>query len=159
MTVHFIGRLIACSSPGRGLVAAVSRTVADGQESRACQETDQGFHQYDGPRRSETVNFYDAAMRQPDAAGSAEASVILTPGEVASAPLDIVDAAAIPRSACKPVPVRGLRVYPPGERAPLFIPLPTSAKGYGECSVVTQQPTLIVGYVQSGVQPGGGDLG
>jgi hypothetical protein len=85
--------------------------------------------------------------------------VILTPGEVASAPLDIVDAAAIPRSACKPVPVRGLRVYPPGERAPLFIPLPTSAKGYGDCSVVTQQPTLIVGYVQSGVQPGGGDLG
>ena len=100
-----------------------------------------------------------AATRQPDATGGAEASVILTPGAVASAPLDIVDAAAIPQSACKPVPVRGLRVYPPGERAALFIPLPTSVNGYGECSVVTQQPTLIVGYVQSGVQPGGGGLG
>ncbi len=70
----------------------------------------------------------------------------------------IVDAGVIPRSECEPVAVRGLRVYPPGERAALFIPL-SGAGGYGECSLVTKQPTLIVGYVQAGVQPGGGGQG
>ena len=48
---------------------------------------------------------------------------------LASAPLDFVAAAAIPRSQCKPVPVRGLRVYPPGGKAALFLPLPTPAGG------------------------------
>ncbi len=98
-----------------------------------------------------------AAVRAPDGSGSAEKTVTLAPRALASAPLDIVDAAAIPRSACKPVPVRGLRVYPPGEQDALFIPL--AADGYGECSLVTREPTLIVGYVQPGVQPGGGGLG
>jgi hypothetical protein len=70
-----------------------------------------------------------------------------------------VQAAAIPTAECKPVPVRGLRIYPPGERAALFIPLPTGSGGYGECSLATNQPTLIVGYVQPGVQPGGGGRG
>jgi hypothetical protein len=41
----------------------------------------------------------------------------------------------------------------------MFIPLPTSAGGYGECSLTTKQPTLIVGYVQLGAQPGGGSQG
>ena len=100
-----------------------------------------------------------AAVRAPDASGAAEGTVTLAPGATASAPLDIVDAAAIPQAACKPVPVTGLRIYPPGERAALFIPLATSSGGYGECSATTKQPTLIVGYIQSGVQPGGGGVG
>jgi hypothetical protein len=100
-----------------------------------------------------------AAELQADDSGSAEESVTLVPGALASAPLDIVDAAAIPRSECRPVPVRGLRVYPPGERAALFLPLPTGARGYGECSLPTKQPTLIIGYVQAGAQPGGGGGG
>ena len=70
-----------------------------------------------------------------------------------------MDAAAIPPSACKPVPVRGLRIYPPGQTAAMFLPLPTATGGYGECSVTTQSPTLIIGYVQAGVQPGGGGVG
>ncbi len=93
-----------------------------------------------------------AAVRQPDASGGTEKSVTLAPGALASAPLDIVDAAVLSPSECEPVPVRGLRVYPPGERAALFIPLPTSTGGYGECSLVTKVPTLTVGYVQPGVQ-------
>jgi hypothetical protein len=97
-----------------------------------------------------------AATRQPNNSGSSEGTVILAPGALASAPLDIVNASAIPPSSCKPVPVRGLRVYPPGQTAAMFIPLATSAGGYGECSIATKQPTLIVGYVQLGVQPGGG---
>ena len=100
-----------------------------------------------------------AAERQPDNSGSAEQTVTLAPGALASAPLDIVDAAVIPTSECKPVSVRGLRVYPPGETAALFLPLPTGSGGYGECSLTTTQPTLTIGYLQAGAQPGGGDVG
>jgi hypothetical protein len=100
-----------------------------------------------------------AAERQSDNSGSAERTVTLAPGALASAPLDIVDAAVIPTSECKPVAVRGLRVYPPGETAALFLPLPTASGGYGECSLATKQPTLTIGYLQAGAQPGGGDAG
>lgn len=99
------------------------------------------------------------AARSPDATGRTEQVVTLAPGAMASAPLDIVAAAAIPQAECKPVAVSGLQVYPPGGQPALFIPLPTPAGGYGECSLATKQPTLIVGYVQAGVQPGGGGLG
>jgi hypothetical protein len=95
-----------------------------------------------------------AATRQANTSGAANKTVTLAPGATASAPLDIVDAGAIPASECKPVPVRGLRVYPPGQRAALFIPLPTASGGYGECSLPTTQPTLFIGYLQPGVQPG-----
>jgi len=100
-----------------------------------------------------------AAVRQADPTGSAEKAVTLAPGAVASAPLDIVDAAVFSPSQCKPVPVRGLRVYPPGEKAALFLALPTQAGGYGECSGATPDPALTIGYVQAGVQPGGGGQG
>jgi hypothetical protein len=100
-----------------------------------------------------------AAQRQANNSGSAEQTVTLAPGALASAPLDIVDAAVIPPAECKPVPVLGLRVYPPGETAALFLSLPTGSGGYGECSLTTKQPTLTIGYLQAGVQPGGGDVG
>jgi hypothetical protein len=99
-----------------------------------------------------------AAVRQPDPGGS-EGVVTLAPGALASAPLDIVDAAVIPPSECKPVPVRGLRIYPPGQKAALFLPLPTAAGGYGECSLTTKAPTLMIGYLEAGAQPGGGSQG
>ena len=100
-----------------------------------------------------------AATRQADNSGPAERAVTLAPGALASAPLDIVNASALPPAQCKPVPVRGLRVYPPGERAALFLSLPTASGGYGECSLPTQTPTLTIGYLQAGVQPGGGGAG
>lgn len=100
-----------------------------------------------------------AAVRYPDDNGSAEKTVTLAPGALASAPFDIVDAAVIPASECKPVPVRGLRVYPPGEKAALFVPMVTAAGEYGECSLATKQTLLSIGYLQAGVQPGGGDVG
>jgi Protein of unknown function (DUF4232) len=99
-----------------------------------------------------------AAVRQPDPGGS-EGVVTLAPGALASAPLDIVDAAVIPPSECKPVPVRGLRIYPPGQKAALFLALPTAAGGYGECSLTTKAPTLMIGYLEAGAQPGGGSQG
>jgi hypothetical protein len=100
-----------------------------------------------------------AAVRKTDPTGGTENTVTLAPGALASAPLDIVDAAVFSRSQCKPVPVRGLRVYPPGEKAALFLSLPTRAGGYGECSGTTTDPALTIGYVQAGVQPGGGGQG
>ncbi|MGH3246507.1 MAG: DUF4232 domain-containing protein [Trebonia sp.] len=100
-----------------------------------------------------------AAVKQADPSGAAEATVTLAPGAVASAPLDIVDAGVFSRSACKPVPVRGLRVYPPGETAAMFLSMPTTSGGYGECSVPTVGPALTVGYLQAGVQPGGDGKG
>jgi len=99
-----------------------------------------------------------AAARQPDPSGT-ETTVTLAPGALASAPLDIVDAAVIPPSECKPVAVRGLRIYPPGQKAALFLSLPTAAGGYGECSLPTKSPTLMIGYMEAGVQPGGGAQG
>ena len=39
------------------------------------------------------------------------------------------------------------------------LPLATAQGGYGECSAVTKQSTLIVGYPQPGTQSGGGDQG
>jgi len=99
-----------------------------------------------------------AAVRQADPNGT-ETTVTLAPGALASAPLDIVDAAVIPPSECKPVAVRGLRIYPPGQKAALFLSLPTAAGGYGECSLTTKSPTLMIGYMEAGVQPGGGGQG
>lgn len=83
--------------------------------------------------------------------GAPEKTVTVAPGALASAPIDIVNASVIPKSECDPVPVRGLRVYPPGEKAALFIPLSPS---YGECSKTTSQRTLSIGYMQPGPQPG-----
>ena len=99
-----------------------------------------------------------AATRQADPSGT-ETTVTLAPGALASAPLDIVDAAVFSPSTCKPVPVRGLRVYPPGENAALFLSMPTAAGAYGECSGGTPDATMSIGYVQAGVQPGGGGKG
>jgi len=100
-----------------------------------------------------------AAVRQADPTGGAEKTVTLAPGAVASAPLDIVDAAVFSPSTCKPVPVRGLRVYPPGEKAALFLSMPTQSGGYGECSGGTPDSDLSIGYLQAGVQPGNGGRG
>ena len=97
-----------------------------------------------------------AATRQPDSTGSKEQTVTLASGALASAPLDIVDAGVFSKSQCKPVPVRGLRVYPPGEKSAMFLSLPTAAGGYGECSGTTPDPALTIGYLQAGVQPSGG---
>ena len=99
-----------------------------------------------------------AAVRQADPSGTLT-TVTLAPGALASAPLDIVDAAVIPPSECKPVAVRGLRIYPPGQKAALFLSLPTEAGGYGECSLTTKSPTLMIGYMEAGAQPGGGSQG
>lgn len=93
-----------------------------------------------------------AAVWGEDGIAPAEKAVTLAPGALASAPFDIVDAAAFTPSQCKAVPVRGLRVYPPGEKVALFLSLPTSAGQYGECSN-PEDAELSIGYLQAGAQP------
>ncbi len=58
--------------------------------------------------------------------------VVLKPGAAASAPLQMVNVANFDPAVCKPTPVRGLRVYPPGDTASLYIEHP----GTG-CSAAT----------------------
>ncbi|MGD9529387.1 MAG: DUF4232 domain-containing protein [Pseudonocardia sp.] len=65
--------------------------------------------------------------------------VELAPGEAASATVRFVNVGNFDEAACVPVPVRGLRVYPPGDTASLFVP----AEGTG-CSGTPPQPQLTV---------------
>lgn len=56
--------------------------------------------------------------------GSKGPAVTLEPGGTATAQLQEVNVQNFPSDVCKPVSTRGLRVYPPGETAALFVPQP-----------------------------------
>jgi len=47
--------------------------------------------------------------------------VVLRPGAAATAQLQLVNVANFDAGTCRPTPVRGLRVYPPGDTASLFV--------------------------------------
>jgi hypothetical protein len=61
----------------------------------------------------------------PAAAMSGERGgrVPIAPGGTAQARLQLVNVQNYDAAACHPVPVRGLRVYPPGDTAALFVPV------------------------------------
>jgi len=59
--------------------------------------------------------------------GNQGPTITLRPGGSTNAGLVIVNAGPFPADQCKPVDVRGLRVYPPNETAAMF--LPTSGQG------------------------------
>ena len=74
---------------------------------------------------------------------SASASTItLQPGQAASASLSITNVGVYDQAQCKPVAVRGLRVYPPNNTAAAFVPLTGDVQG---CSahVPNQTPLQI----------------
>ena len=74
---------------------------------------------------------------------SASASTItLQPGQAASASLSITNVGVYDQAQCKPVTVRGLRVYPPNNTAAAFVPLTGDLQG---CSahVPNQTPLQI----------------
>lgn len=73
------------------------------------------------------------------------APVNLPHGGVASAQLAMVQVLNYDAGACHPTPVKGLRVYPPGETASVFVPL----KGTG-CSATPPGPQLRIKTVQAG---------
>ncbi|GAA1832334.1 DUF4232 domain-containing protein [Pseudonocardia ailaonensis] len=58
--------------------------------------------------------------------GARGGEVVLAPGASATAQTKAADAGNYDAATCRPTPVRGLRVYPPGETASLFLPLDTT---------------------------------
>ncbi|MCW0216593.1 MAG: DUF4232 domain-containing protein [Pseudonocardia sp.] len=65
--------------------------------------------------------------------------VRLAPGGSAGAVLQMAQAGNFDPAACTPTAVRGLRVYPPGEKASAFVPLETTG-----CAGTTPSPQLQV---------------
>lgn len=57
-----------------------------------------------------------------DMSGERGAQVPIAPGGTAVAELRMVRALNFDEAVCRPTPVRGLRVYPPGDTASLFVP-------------------------------------
>lgn len=51
-------------------------------------------------------------------------TVRLAPGQAAAAQVQLVDVQNYDAAVCRPTEVRGLRVYPPGDTASLFVPRP-----------------------------------
>jgi hypothetical protein len=79
-----------------------------------------------------------AAERVGDAGGS----VRIAPGATASAQLQMVNVANYDAAVCHPMPVRGLRIYPPDETAALFVPV--AATG---CAATPPGSQLTVGTI------------
>jgi hypothetical protein len=73
------------------------------------------------------------------------APVTLAPGAVASASLAMVQVLNYDESVCKPTPTRGLRVYPPGDTASVFVPI----AGTG-CAGSPPGPQLRISTVKAG---------
>lgn len=76
--------------------------------------------------------------------GPRTAQVDLAPGKAAVAQVRMVNVRNFDEAACRPVAVRGLRVYPPGDTASLFVPF----DGGEGCSVNPPQPQLFVQAVR-----------
>ncbi|MDX6207952.1 MAG: hypothetical protein QOF82_267 [Frankiales bacterium] len=78
--------------------------------------------------------------------GTAITTVSLKPGGTASALLHETNYANFDQSVCKPVTVRGLRVYPPGSTAAVFI-----ARAGKQCSATTlPDPAMSIAVVKAG---------
>jgi hypothetical protein len=76
-------------------------------------------------------------------AGAAPVKLVtLAPGRTAVALLQIVDARNYPASTCRPVQATNLRVYPPNQTAPVYLPDPA----YGCAKPV---PTLFISAVRA----------
>lgn len=68
----------------------------------------------------------------------------LAPGDTAGAVLQMPQAGNFDAAVCRPTPVRGLRVYPPGETASGFVPLDTTG-----CASTTPSAQLLVQTVKA----------
>lgn len=80
--------------------------------------------------------------------GTKGGAVTLAPRGVASATLAMVQVLNYEESVCRPTPVRGLRVYPPGDTASVFV----ATNGTG-CAGNPPGPQLKISTIKSG--PGG----
>jgi hypothetical protein len=80
-----------------------------------------------------------AATREGNGGGTA---VALAPGGSATSNLAISNADAFDPATCAPVDVRGLRVYPPDQKAAVFVERP------GQACSAQEKSTIAVGPVQ-----------
>jgi hypothetical protein len=76
--------------------------------------------------------------------GDRGGEIDIAPGRTAIAPLRLVNVQNFDAAVCRPTPVRGLRVYPPGDTASLFVPM----EGTG-CAATPPDPQLSVQTMQS----------
>jgi Protein of unknown function (DUF4232) len=112
------GELAAGLGPAEGAAGSVYRDlVFTNTGSRTCEL--RGF-----PGVSYVAG-EDGHQVGPAAAMSGErgGQVPIPPGGTAQAQLQLVNVQNYDPADCAPVPVRGLRVYPPGDTASLFVPM------------------------------------
>ncbi|PXY31821.1 DUF4232 domain-containing protein [Prauserella muralis] len=74
--------------------------------------------------------------------GTKGAAVTLAPGQVAHATVGFVQVHNYDPAACKPTPVRGLRVYPPHETDSMFVRLSTARDGCASNDIPGHQLTV-----------------
>lgn len=70
--------------------------------------------------------------------GATGSGANLVPKQTAQALVKVANAEDYPTATCKPVTVRGLRVYPPGQQAALFVALPDGTTACSGSSVSSQ---------------------
>ncbi|MDQ2883926.1 MAG: DUF4232 domain-containing protein [Actinomycetota bacterium] len=111
-------QLAASLGPPEGAAGSVYRVlIFTNTGSQAC--TLQGFPGVSHVAGDGGQQVGPAAERVGDAGGS----VRIAPGATGSAQLQLVNVVNYDAAVCRPTPVRGLRIYPPGETAALFVPV------------------------------------
>ncbi|WP_306210353.1 DUF4232 domain-containing protein [Actinoplanes sp. RD1] len=66
--------------------------------------------------------------------------IMLTPGDRVHATIEIANPQAVDEKTCKPVQVRGYRIYPPDETAAAFVSKPQTACSAGDFAVGQVKP-------------------
>jgi hypothetical protein len=154
-----VGGTVGPSGPPGGTVVPPTATTAPGNAPAECKAADLklGFGREGaaagsiyrplqftniGGKACRMVGFPGVSFVAPDngqqvgapaeRSGSVGAPVTLAPGQVASAVVQEANTGNYPVGDCQPVPVAGFRVYPPDDRAAMFIPF--SSPGATACS-------------------------
>jgi Protein of unknown function (DUF4232) len=104
--------------PPDGAAGSIYRTlILTNTGNRSCELTGFPGVSYVAGEQGEQIG--PAAAMLGDRGGP----VPLAVGAAAGAQLRLVNVGNYDVAACRPTPVRGLRVYPPGDTAALFVPL------------------------------------
>jgi Protein of unknown function (DUF4232) len=112
------GELSVGLGPGEGAAGSVYRDlIFTNTGSRTCEL--RGFPGVSYVTGDDGHQVGPAAVMQGERGGQ----VPIPPGRTAVTPLQLVNVQNFDSGVCRPTPVRGLRVYPPGDTAALFVPM------------------------------------
>jgi hypothetical protein len=120
---------VAAGTDGSAAGSSLESLVFKNASGHACTLTGYPGVSYVAGEQGTQVNA--PFVREP---GQPHPTVRLLPGTSAHATIQIQDYLNYPQDLCKPVPVRGFRVYPPDETASVFVSQPQKAcsvKGIG----------------------------